>query len=195
MRRAALAEVLASVMGPGASGSGVEQSIGAGHAVAESIPRNVRILLAEDNASNQLVAMAMLKRLGYKADVAANGREALEALSRFSYDLVLMDCQMPEMDGLEATRRIRNSTSGALNPQTTIIAMTANVMQGDRELCLRAGMTDYLAKPVQLKDLAQMLERWLPSAEEAGGGQRAAPEKMASGGPSPRIRKRSSNPI
>jgi CheY-like chemotaxis protein len=105
--------------------------------------------------------MAMLKKLGYRADVAANGSEALEALSRIPYTLVLMDCQMPELDGFEVTRQIRNEASAVLNHQVTIIAMTANAMAEDRERCIKAGMDDYLPKPVKPQELEQMLDRWV----------------------------------
>jgi len=120
-----------------------------------------RILLAEDNPVNQAVALGVLKKLGYQADVAKNGLEALAALSRTPYHLVLMDCQMPEMDGFEAASAIRNATADVLDPGIPIIAMTANAMQGDRELCLKAGMSDYLSKPVRQDLLKQMLEKWL----------------------------------
>lgn len=120
-----------------------------------------RILLAEDNPVNQAVALGVLKKLGYQADVAKNGLEALAALSRTPYHLVLMDCQMPEMDGFEAASAIRNATTDVLDPGIPIIAMTANAMQGDRELCLKAGMSDYLSKPVRQDLLKQMLEKWL----------------------------------
>jgi PAS domain S-box-containing protein len=122
--------------------------------VPESSP--IRVLLAEDNAVNQKVALRMLAKLGYRADVAANGLEVLEALERQSYDAVLMDVQMPEMDGLEATRRIRTRSATA-SPH--IIAMTANAMSGDRELCLEAGMNDYISKPVREPELAAALAR------------------------------------
>ncbi len=120
-----------------------------------------RILLVEDNITNQLVALGILKRLGYKADVAANGIEALTALENIPYDLVFMDLQMPEMDGLEATRRIRDPQSSVINHNIPIIAMTANAMQGDRERCLKAGMNDYLSKPVNPQTLSDVLNRWL----------------------------------
>ena len=133
-----------------------------GHTVREAHHREgVRILLVEDNQVNQAVALAMLSKAGYRADVAANGREALEALERIAYNLVLMDCQMPDMDGFEATRKLRSPDSTALNRNVPVIAMTANAMSGDRERCMASGMDDYLSKPVKPRELAQMLEKWL----------------------------------
>ncbi|MGH2809306.1 MAG: ATP-binding protein [Actinomycetota bacterium] len=122
-------------------------------------PRAGRILVAEDNTVNQLVAKRMLEKLGYGADVVANGLEALEALERIDYALVLMDCQMPEMDGYEATRRLRSSKSPV--GRTPVVAMTAAALKGDREKCLAAGMDDYIAKPVRGEDLEAVLKRWL----------------------------------
>ena len=115
----------------------------------------LRILLAEDNVVNQKLALRLLQQLGYRADVASNGIEAIECVARQPYDLLLMDVQMPEMDGLEATRRI----VGAPPPQgrPRIVAMTANAMQGDRERCLAAGMDDYITKPIRVDALVQAL--------------------------------------
>jgi CheY-like chemotaxis protein/HPt (histidine-containing phosphotransfer) domain-containing protein len=120
-----------------------------------------RILLAEDNPVNQEVAMAMLARLGYRADRVSNGIEALQALARADYDLVLMDCLMPEMDGYEATRSIRQGKSGARDPRVPIIAVTADAMAGDRDRCLQAGMSDYISKPIELRKLSDALEKFL----------------------------------
>ncbi len=126
-----------------------------------SLARPVRVLVAEDNAVNQVVAGAMLKRLGIEADLVDNGLDAVAAMESGAYDLVLMDCRMPVMDGYEACRTIRQREDG--RPRTPIIAMTASAIQGDRELCLAVGMDDYLAKPVRLADLGSMLRRWLPA--------------------------------
>ena len=119
----------------------------------------LRILLAEDNVTNQKVALRMLKRIGYEADVVINGMEAVKKLHEQNYDIVLMDVQMPEMDGLEATRQIRTQIAAPNQPY--IIAMTAAAMQLDREKCLESGMDDFLAKPARLEDLAQALKRYL----------------------------------
>jgi CheY-like chemotaxis protein len=135
---------------------GVSEKTGARidtHAVADTKPQQLRILMAEDNLVNQKVALSMLKRLGYRADVANNGLEVLRALQEKPYDVVLMDVQMPELDGLEATRRIRDS-----GMDTRIIAMTAHALEGDREECLQAGMNEYISKPIKIEELRKALE-------------------------------------
>jgi CheY-like chemotaxis protein len=129
-----------------------------GSASAPLEVRTERVLLAEDNPVNQKVALHMLARLGYRADTAANGIEVLEAVSRVEYDLILMDVQMPEMDGMEATRQLRSQQ----NPQRVrprIVALTADALQGDRERCLEAGMDEYLSKPIKAADLASAMMR------------------------------------
>jgi signal transduction histidine kinase/DNA-binding response OmpR family regulator len=126
---------------------------------------SLRILLAEDNAVNQTVALRLLDQLGYRADVASNGLEALEALERQPYDVVLMDVQMPELDGLDASRRICERWSAEVRPR--IIAMTANAMPEDRVACVAAGMDDYVAKPIRPNELAQALSRARPLAGRA----------------------------
>ncbi len=120
-----------------------------------------RVLLAEDNLTNQKVARLMLERLGLQVDIAGNGTEAVSALAEKTYDLVLMDCQMPEMDGYEATRLIRSPTSTTLNRAIPIIAMTANVMNNERQRCLDTGMNDFISKPVDILHLRTVLEKWL----------------------------------
>ena len=120
----------------------------------------LRILVAEDNVVNQKVALALLNRLGYTPDLVENGRKAVDSVDRIDYDLVLMDVQMPEMDGLEATRVIRSSVGAERQP--TIVALTANALDGDREICLAAGMDDYLSKPIQLEALVEKLEAAIP---------------------------------
>jgi len=125
--------------------------------------RDIRILLVEDSRMNREVALHILKRkLGHAADTATDGNEALQALKREKYDLVLMDCQMPGMDGYEATRTIRDPGSDVLDHDIRIIAITANAMKGDREKCLEAGMDDYITKPVRPEDLVAAVERNLP---------------------------------
>jgi PAS domain S-box-containing protein len=148
-----LVKVLTSAATPGTAASG---DLGRSSSAAAGI----RLLVAEDNAVNRQLAVALLRRLGYEADVVENGREALTALDRQDYDVVLMDVQMPELDGLEATRLIRERF-GTGGPR--IIAMTANAMEGDRDECLEAGMDDYLSKPIHRDELARTLARCRPA--------------------------------
>ena len=133
-------------------------------------PKQTHLLLVEDNKVNQMVVKSLLKRLGLAVNFAVNGIEALHALEQappdHPYTLVFMDCQMPEMDGYEATRQIRQGNAGERNQNITIIAMTANALKGDREKCLSVGMNDYLVKPINLQTIAEMLEKWLLHPEE-----------------------------
>ena len=120
------------------------------------------MLLAEDNVVNQKVAAGMLLRLGFGADVASNGLEALDKCKRWPYDLLFMDWHMPGLDGYDAAGELRRREAGAL--RTTIIALTADAREGTRERCLKAGMDDYIVKPVRLEDLRQALQKWAPTA-------------------------------
>jgi signal transduction histidine kinase/CheY-like chemotaxis protein len=126
--------------------------------------RSMRILVVEDHSVNQRVVMKMLEKMGHRPEVAENGVEALEALRERPFDLVLMDCQMPEMDGFEATGRLRLGEAGSRNQDLPVIALTANAMTGDRERCIAAGMSDYLSKPLQAQALGLALRRHGPAA-------------------------------
>jgi CheY-like chemotaxis protein len=139
---------------------GRPEGSGNGHAtVLSAAPNSIRVLLAEDNKINQLVGVKQLQKLGYNVDIAGNGLEAVEAWKRDKYGVILMDCQMPEMDGFEATRKIRELEAEQNLPHTRIIAMTASVMKEDRDLCLAAGMDDYISKPVNTDELKNALEK------------------------------------
>jgi CheY-like chemotaxis protein/HPt (histidine-containing phosphotransfer) domain-containing protein len=165
-RQSDLFDSLSSVLA-GSPVSRAARHIVTRHAVREMRRSAIRILLAEDNLTNQQVALGILKKLGLRADAVGDGAEAIHALETIPYDLVLMDVQMPLMDGFEATRRIRDPGSAVLNHAVPIIAMTAHAMQGDRERCLEAGMDDYVTKPISPDALAEALDRWLPRDDPA----------------------------
>jgi PAS domain S-box-containing protein len=147
---------MATAIGPATSTEGVDRHFAAPARTNQA----ARILVAEDNATNREVALAQLHKLGYQADAVPDGAAAVQALERGGYHLVLMDCEMPVMDGYQATRKIRGSNQ----PNIPIIAVTADAMSGDRDRCLGEGMNDYLSKPVELELLAQVLAKWLPPA-------------------------------
>ena len=135
------------------SGSGVSEKASSDSSPGEPL----RILMAEDNAINQRVGKLILQRAGYDIDLVSDGNEALEAHRAKPYDLILMDCQMPTMDGFEASRQIRMLE----HPQPVIIAVTANALVGERERCLNAGMDDYLSKPFQAEQLVSVVKKWV----------------------------------
>jgi PAS domain S-box-containing protein len=135
--------------------------------LSQSELRKARVLVAEDNITNQQVIVAILDKFGFKADVAGNGVETVRALETTRYDLILMDVQMPEMDGLTATRLIRDPSSRVLDHNTPIVALTAFAMRGDKEKCLAAGMSDYITKPIEIKDVQTVLRKWL-GADSSG---------------------------
>jgi PAS domain S-box-containing protein len=213
VRQAELFDCLVTVMGvPGRAAGGYApdpEEADAGtvplitrHNLREVAGRDrLKLLVAEDNPVNRKVAVRMLEKLGYRADVAANGREAVQALSHTAYDAVLMDIQMPEMDGYEATAEIRRrertaAESGAPENaaasgrsssmdgrRTPVIAMTANAMEGDREKALAAGMDDYVTKPINAADLSNLLDRWLDLGESVPEANGDIPEEPAKGPP------------
>ncbi len=183
VRQSQLYDSIRTMMGAPAPSASPEDppNLVTAHGLREAEARKrMRVLVVEDNEVNQMVAIRMLDKLGYRSDVAANGLEAVEAASRIRYDAILMDCQMPEMDGFEATRAIRESEA-ARGLRTPIIAMTANALQSDREECLHSGMDDYLAKPVQKATLGESLRRWLAEGSRSGTESAAGAPGGASG--------------
>jgi two-component system, sensor histidine kinase and response regulator len=171
LRHTTLLTRLAELLGGAAEGQPAALSTPAEPAVPV---RRLRILVAEDNQVNQQVATGLITKLGHRVDIAANGREAVEAICNLPYDLILMDVQMPEMDGFEATAAIRRLNGGRAD--VPIIAMTANAMEGDPQKCLDAGMDDYIAKPVDRRKLANAIGYW--SARRSGGVEIAPPPEL-----------------
>ena len=183
IRQSRLIETLVDVMSASGAASAQPMNSEAGdthHFISEEAARHVRILLAEDNVVNQRVALKQLKKLGFSADAVTNGNEVLSALQRVPYDIIIMDCQMPEMDGYEVTRRIRQSGCDSyihLRSAPYIIALTANAMRGDRERCLELGMNDYLTKPLHLQELESVLYRALMRIQPGSSAPLPAPSK------------------
>ncbi len=174
VRHQDLRGVLSLAMGERKPEESAVAALATRHLARETMPvftgRRARILLVEDNIINQRVALRFLKKLGLSADAVADGQEALRALESIPYDIVLMDCQMPIMDGYEATRAIRDPRSSRWDPDIPVIALTAHAMQGDKEKCLAAGMNDYLTKPISQQQLAEAIEKWLPGGERGDEG-------------------------
>ncbi len=181
VRQSELFEIVRRVLGPGSDEETTRRSVLTPDGTVPVVELMGRVLLAEDNPVNQEVAKAMLTRLGLEFDVANNGQEAVARMARQSYDVVLMDCQMPVMDGYTASARIREAESESRR-RTPIVALTANAMEGDRERCLAVGMDDYLAKPYTVDQLGRVLRRWLagpPAAHE----ERDVAERAAESAP------------
>ncbi|MDY6989793.1 MAG: response regulator [Thermodesulfobacteriota bacterium] len=166
VKQSELFDCLTTVVGKKAAGRDTAgEALVTRRSIADDRKRRIRILVAEDNMVNQKVALNLLEKFGYRADAVANGQEAIKALETVPYDLVLMDVQMPEMDGLEATARIRSPQSAVRNHRIPIVAVTAHAMKGDRERCLEAGMDDYTPKPIKPDELLEKIERWTNKEE------------------------------
>ncbi len=168
-----LKAVLSSILTSPGKGTSAPSAITTRHTIREIrqlfAGRNLRILLAEDNITNQLVALGILKKLGLHADAVANGLEVLNAIKKHPYDLILMDIQMPVMDGLETTRQIRSKRTGSALRNIPVLAMTAHAMAGDRDRCLESGMNGYVSKPINPLALADELNKWLPPPRGGNG--------------------------
>ena len=176
VKKSHLFKCLELALNAGSAAPAESRAIITRHTVNEARRRKVRILLAEDNSVNQRVALRILDRLGYRADAVANGLEAVDAFMKIPYDLILMDIQMPEMDGLDATRAIRRAEEGS-GRRIPILAMTAHALKGDREWCLDAGMDDYISKPFQPQRLVEAIERLLE--QSAAGDDALIPDAEA----------------
>jgi two-component system sensor histidine kinase/response regulator len=138
------------------------------HSIMDERKKRIRILLAEDNIVNQKLALRLIEKFGYSADATANGDEAVKALEMIPYDIVLMDIQMPEKDGIEATNIIRDPQSKVINHQVPIIALTAHAMKGDKEKCIEAGMDGYISKPINPDELLEAIEKRIDALEPFG---------------------------
>jgi two-component system, sensor histidine kinase and response regulator len=165
VKKSLLYDCLLNVLNCERNGKSSHNRIITRHTIAESRKKRVRILLAEDNIVNQKLAVRVLEKMGYQADVVANGLEVLRALETVPYGVVLMDVQMPEMDGIEATRRIRSQKWPLQDPNIPIIALTAHAMKKDQQECFDAGMNDYLAKPIQPEELVRVISRWVSTQD------------------------------
>ena len=160
IRRSHLFDCLTLVFGRKKEKGKPEASVITRHSVSEIRKKNIKILIAEDNIINQKLALKLMEKFGFKADAVANGEEAIRSLSMIPYDLVLMDVQMPEMDGFQATKKIRDPSSIVINHNIPVIAMTAHAMSGDRKLCLDAGMDNYVAKPINPEELLRTINNY-----------------------------------
>ncbi len=175
VKQSYLFECLTTIVGLGTAGTRCDNKIVTQYTLSENRNFKFKILLAEDNEINQMVALATLGKLGYRADAVNDGKQAVQELEKIQYDIVLMDCQMPEMDGYEATKQIRNPSSGVIDHNIPIIALTAHTTKGDRDKCLKAGMDDYMAKPFQPQLLAEMLKKWLPEHDSFSRDEKESP--------------------
>ncbi len=178
LKRSQLLDCLRLVTGESASaGKHTAGQIVTQYSISEDHKQRVSILLAEDNMVNQKIALRLIeKKLGYHADTVTNGKEALQYLEKKDYDIVLMDCQMPVMDGYEATRKIRDENSSVRNHRIPIIAMTANAVDGDRQWCLDVGMDDYISKPINRQEFANVIKRYLKNGREQQLSQSSSPD-------------------
>ena len=174
VRQSELYDALARAVAGG--GSGIHRAVP--HPTVSNRRLAGRVLVAEDNPVNQQVAVAQLARLGLHVELAGDGNAALAALERANYDLVLMDCQMPELDGYAATRELRRREAQRGGRRLPVVAMTANAVIGDREMCLAAGMDDYLSKPVRAEALGEVLSRWLKPAAASSAPAAALPAPL-----------------
>jgi CheY-like chemotaxis protein len=178
LKQSALFDCLAMVLERPARASGeTEEALVTEHSCDRAARQQYRLLVAEDVIANQKVIEHYLTKWGFACDVAVNGQEVLELMARNRYDLVLMDCQMPEKDGYETTREIRRCEGAERH--TPVIAMTASAMKGDRERCLEAGMNDYVSKPIAREIFFSTINRWLPPKSQSDGSQPREPERAS----------------